>query len=130
MKIESVTVKVFNYKSSTVHDTDGHTHPGPEHNARQAVLTIRADDGTEGYCFGPGESLRPHILDNFVRNVLVGQDPYDREKLWQGMGPWQRGSGGQLTDRTLAVVEMALWDLAGRKLGVPVAKLLGQYRDR
>jgi L-alanine-DL-glutamate epimerase-like enolase superfamily enzyme len=35
-----------------------------------------------------------------------------------------------LTDRTLALVELALWDLAGRKLGVPVWKLLGGYRDR
>jgi L-alanine-DL-glutamate epimerase-like enolase superfamily enzyme len=27
-------------------------------------------------------------------------------------------------------VELALWDLAGRKLGVPVYKLIGAYRDK
>jgi len=43
---------------------------------------------------------------------------------------WQRGSAGQLTDRALAAIELALWDLAGRALGTPVYKLLGGYRDK
>ena len=54
----------------------------------------------------------------------------DREKLWLGLARWQRGSGEQLTDRTLASVELALWDLAGNALNTPVWKLLGGYRDR
>jgi L-alanine-DL-glutamate epimerase-like enolase superfamily enzyme len=65
-----------------------------------------------------------------VRTVLVGEHPFDREKLWQGLAHWQRGSGSQLTDRTLAIVDLALWDLAGRKLGLPVYKLIGAYRDK
>jgi L-alanine-DL-glutamate epimerase-like enolase superfamily enzyme len=65
-----------------------------------------------------------------VKPVLLGEDPFDREKLWQNLAKRQRGSGGALTDRTLAAVDMALWDLAGRALGVPVWKLLGGYRDR
>jgi L-alanine-DL-glutamate epimerase-like enolase superfamily enzyme len=60
----------------------------------------------------------------------VGHDPFDRERLWQELAHWQRGSTGQLSDRTLAIVEMALWDLAGRKLRLPVYKLIGAYRDR
>lgn len=130
MRIEAITVRVFTYPSRVVHDTDGHSHPGPEHEARQALLTIRADDGSEGHAFGSPEALRPRLLESYVRKVLIGQDPFDREKLWQGLARWQRGSGGSLTDRTLAVVDLALWDLAGRKLGMPVWKLLGGYRDR
>jgi L-alanine-DL-glutamate epimerase-like enolase superfamily enzyme len=60
----------------------------------------------------------------------VGEDPFDRERLWQELAHWQRGSTSQLSDRTLAIVEMALWDLAGRKLGVAVYKLIGAYRDK
>jgi L-alanine-DL-glutamate epimerase-like enolase superfamily enzyme len=70
------------------------------------------------------------MIDGFVRTVLIGEDPYDREKLWQGLAHWQRGSTGQLSDRTLAAVELALWDLAGRALGLPVYKLIGAYRDK
>jgi DNA protecting protein DprA len=130
MRISRLTVQVFTYPSRTVRDSDGHTHPGPEHSARQALLTITTDEGAQGYCLGSAEALRKSLLDAFVKPVLLGQDPFDREKLWQGMARWQRGSGGMLTDRTLALVELALWDLAGRKLGVPVWKLLGGFRDR
>ena len=62
--------------------------------------------------------------------VVLGQDPFDRERIWQDLAHWQRGSTGQLSDRTLAIVELALWDLAGRKLGLPVYKLIGAYRDK
>ncbi len=129
-RITDVSVRSFRYKTKTVRDSDGHTHPGPEHDARQALLTVAASDGSEGHCFGSPESLRPHLINEFVKKVLLGQDPLMVEKLWQGLAHWQRGSGGMLTDRTLAVVELALWDLMGRKLGTPVWKLLGGYRDK
>jgi L-alanine-DL-glutamate epimerase-like enolase superfamily enzyme len=74
--------------------------------------------------------IRPFIVDNYLKTVLLGQDPFDRERLWQGLAHWQRGSSEQLTDKALAVAELALWDLAGRKLGLPVIKLIGGYRDK
>jgi L-alanine-DL-glutamate epimerase-like enolase superfamily enzyme len=130
MKIERVQGTVFHYPSRRSVDSAGHSHPGPEKSVHMAMLTITADNGVSGYAFGPVEVARPHVLEAFVRKVLVGQDPFDRERLWQDLVHWQRGSAGQLTDRALAVVEQALWDLAGRALGVPVYKLLGGYRDK
>ncbi len=130
MKIVDIRVRTFSYVSREVKDSDGHTHPGDPHRVTQALLTITADDGSEGHCFAATEVVRPFLIDRFVKVVLIGQDPFDRERLWQGLAHWQRGSGSQLSDRTLAVVDMALWDLAGRKLGVPVYKLIGAARDR
>ena len=130
MKIESVNITVFRYKSRIVSDSDGHTHPGPEHDALSALISIKTVDGVEGFSFGSPETLRPYVVDNFLRNVLIGKNAMDREALWHGMARWQRGSGGQLTDRALASVETALWDLAGRSLGMPVWRLLGGYRDK
>lgn len=130
MKIVDVRVRVFAYKTRRVVDSAGHSHPGPEHDARQALLTITADDGTEGHAFGAPEVIRPHVVDKFIKTVFLGQDPFERERLWQELAHWQRGSAGQLTDRALAVAEIALWDLLGRKLQVPVWKLLGGYRDK
>ena len=128
MKIIDVRVRVFSHLSGLVRDSDGHTHPGDAHRVRQALLTVIADDGSAGHCLSPVEVVRPHLIDGFVKTVLVGQDPFNREKIWQDLTHWQRGSTSQLTDRTLAIVEMALWDLAGRRLGVPVYKLIGGYR--
>ncbi|MYN08203.1 mandelate racemase family protein [Pseudoduganella aquatica] len=130
MKIERVQGTVFHYLTSRSVDSAGHSHPGPEKRANMAMITITADDGSKGYAFGPPEVVRPHILEAFARKVLIGQDPFDRERLWQDLVHWQRGSAGQLTDRALAVIEQALWDLAGRALNTPVYKLLGAYRDK
>ena len=130
LHIENLSVTVFHYKTPIVHDTDGHTHPGPEHDTQGALLSIFADDGTTGNAFGSPESLRSHLMDNYIRNVLYGRHPFDREALWQGMARWQRGSSEQLTDRTLATVDMALWDLMGNALKTPVWRLLGGFRDK
>jgi L-alanine-DL-glutamate epimerase-like enolase superfamily enzyme len=35
-----------------VRDSEGHGHPGPEHDAVQSLLTITTDDGATGHCFG------------------------------------------------------------------------------
>src|SRR5580704_7984483 len=101
MKIVDVSVRVFRHVSRQVRDSDGHSHPGDPHRVRQALLTITADDGSEGHCLSPVEVVRPHLIDGFVKTVLLGQDPFHRERLWQELSHWQRGSTSQLTDRTL-----------------------------
>lgn len=130
MKIEKVTSETFVYKTNKMNDTDGHTHPGPERDARQALLRVVADDGTEGHIVCSPSYVGEGLLERFVRPVLVGKDPMQREKLWYGLYKWQRGSGGLLTDRVVAAVELALWDLVGKLVGQPVWKLAGGYRDR
>ena len=39
MKIVDIKARVFRYTSRQVRDSDGHTHPGDPHEARQALLT-------------------------------------------------------------------------------------------
>jgi L-alanine-DL-glutamate epimerase-like enolase superfamily enzyme len=130
MRIEAIKVRRFVYKTSTMRDTDGHTHPGPERDAIGACLTITCDDGAAGHVIASPADVRGDLLDQFVRPVLEGADPLRIEQLWQALYKWQRGSGGRLTDRVLAAVELALWDLVGNALGQPVWKLVGGYRDR
>ena len=129
MKIDNISVTVFSYKTSLVNDTDGHTHPGPEHDTDMAVLAIESDDGLKGFCFGSPQALRPYLVENYIKKVFVGEDPLRFEKLWQSLARWQRGSGGQLSDKTIAIAEMALLDLVGKKLNIPLWKLLGGFRD-
>lgn len=130
MKITQVNVEVFTYPTRRSVDAAGHAHPGEESQAKMALLRIATEDGAEGYAFGAPELIRPHIIDSFVRKVLVGQNVMDREKIWQDLAHWQRGSASQLTDRALALVEQALWDWAGRTFKQPVHKLIGGYRDK
>jgi len=130
LKITDVHVRVFSYPSNTVRDQDGHTHPGETYEAKHALLTVVCDDGSEGYALYNAEVIRPYIVNQMFRPVLIGRDPFQREKLWHELAHRQRGGGHQLTDHALAAIELALWDLAGRKLGAPVRHLLGSYRDK
>jgi L-alanine-DL-glutamate epimerase-like enolase superfamily enzyme len=130
IKIESVSAVEFTHPTRRSVDAAGHSHPGPLGTAHLALLTLRSTDGVEGHCFAPPQVVRPHVLNQFVRRVLVGGDALQREKLWCELEHWQRGSAGQLTDRALGAVDSALYDLIGRTLGVPVHQLLGGYRDK
>jgi len=126
MKIVDVTTQVFGYRTQIVRDSEGHAHPGPEHDASQCLLRIVADDGAEGYCFG----ANPEVIQHIVRPALLGEDPFYRERIWQRLKEWQRLHIGTLSDKVLCSVDLALWDLAGRCLGKPVHQLLGAARDK
>jgi L-alanine-DL-glutamate epimerase-like enolase superfamily enzyme len=129
-RIETVEVRTFRTITSTAQDPEGHRHPSGERSAEAAIVTVRDSDGAEGHCLCNAAALRKPVLDAFFRKALIGQDAFMREMLWKRLYRMQRGSGGQLTDRAIGYVDQALWDLAGRKLGLPVWKLLGGARDR
>jgi len=130
--IESVTITNFATTSRTSVDAEGHAHPSKvELPAIASLLTIRDTDGNEGH-FTPtgGDYLRDHVVQTYIEPILLGKDPLRREQIWNDLYLAQRGSYGHLHDRALAFVEMALWDLAGRRFGVPVWKLAGGFRDK
>ena len=56
---------------------------------------------------------------------LLGKDPTDIELLWQGMFRNPRWRGGPILNSAISAIEIALWDILGQALGVPVYKLLG-----
>lgn len=93
------------------------------------LVRVRTDGGPEGYAF-LGSAMRGADLDaasliRYLKPLVVGQDPLDRERLWQAL--WQRNRA--TTIRTIGAVDVALWDLAGKIAGLPVHRLLGSYRE-
>ena len=125
MKITDIEVIRFKTRSSAVRDAEGHTHPGPEHDAQSSITRITTDEGIEG--FAPGGS--PVMLPR-ARQVLVGEDPLKRERIWQRLRQFQRMGSSDLYDRNIGAIDLALWDLAGRLTGLPLYKLMGAYRDK
>jgi L-alanine-DL-glutamate epimerase-like enolase superfamily enzyme len=121
-----ITARTFVYKSYVGRDDEGHTHPGDEHDAEQVLVTVKTDEGAEGYAFGGAAS----VIENTVHPIVVDEDPSDREKIWQKLRHMQRISPPGLTDRQIGVVDLALHDLAGRHLNMPAHKLLGGSRDK
>jgi galactonate dehydratase len=68
-----------------------------------------------------------------VRMGLIGQDPLNVEAIWERLrtgGVFAGAQGGQFVT-ALTAVEIALWDLTGKALGLPIYQLLGgRTRDR
>ena len=106
-------------------DSEGHAHPGSEHEGTQSLLRIGTDDGIEGFIFG----VPPEPIDSLVAPALLGEDPLFRERIWQDLKNYQRLNKGTLNDGVIAAVDLALWDLAGRYHGQPVHKLIGAFRN-
>ncbi|HEX2033597.1 MAG TPA: mandelate racemase/muconate lactonizing enzyme family protein [Chloroflexota bacterium] len=106
--------------------------------ARAEVLLVRivTDDGLVGW----GEAHSPPIprvaqtlIAELLAPQLIGRDPLAIDAIWDGLYASMRlrGYGSGVMLEALAGVDIALWDLAGKALGVPVYTLLGgPYRTR
>ena len=91
------------------------------------LLRIQTDAGIEGLSDGCGETCA-EFIQQVYRSELLGQDPYHREVIWQRLMHLERLRYPP-SNVYRAVVDNALWDLAGKAAGMPVWKLLGGYRD-
>jgi galactonate dehydratase len=99
----------------------------------QTHIRVYTDQGL----FGQGESTDAAVgtvsLVNQFRRFLVGQDPLNVDALWERIrvsGIFAGAQGGQYVT-ALTGVEIALWDLVGKALGLPIYQLLGgRFRDK
>lgn len=69
-------------------------------------------------------------LENFGR-FLRGKDPFDIEQIWTSLHRRVTWTGGAVTISAISAIDLALWDIKGKALGVPVYQLVGgKVRDR
>jgi L-rhamnonate dehydratase len=88
------------------------------------AVEITTDKGIKGIGFGgPGCS---YVIEKHLTKLLIGEDPFNVEMLWDIM--WRStlyyGRKG-LVIHALSAVDMALWDIIGNTLGMPIWELLG-----
>jgi galactonate dehydratase len=63
--------------------------------------------------------------------LVIGEDPFRIEHLWQALHRWPFWRLGPVLGSALSGIDIALWDLKGKALGLPVYELLGgAVRDR
>ena len=94
---------------------------------RWMFVRVRADDGAEGW----GEAIVPKRAEAVVGAVadlaanVRGEDAGRIEDLWQRMHAGAFFRGGPVLATAAAAIEHALWDLKGRRHGLPVHDFLG-----
>ena len=92
---------------------------------RDVLVRIETDDGLEGIGGTAPAPARPLIEEHFA-HLLVGQDPFDIEMLWDQMFRSSLPYGRKgLPIMAISAVDIALWDLIGKATGEPVWRLLG-----
>jgi len=94
------------------------------HTARQALLVeIVTDDGLSGWgeAYGPVPVCRA-VIDELYAPRLVGRDPLAHAALCHELG---HGAHTDWAIASLSAIDVALWDLKGKALGLPIYALLG-----
>lgn len=91
------------------------------------AIEIETDEGVTGcaanYGGGPFACA---VIDQHFRRFLIGQDPFDLERIWDQMNRATLPYGlGGVVGMAMSGVDLALWDLMGRALKIPVYKLAG-----
>jgi len=99
----------------------------PERGRNFTFVKVYTDEGITGLGESGinGKELAITGLVDTWRPYLIGMDPSRIEHIWQTLWRGQFFRGGHIHAATLAAIDMALWDLRGRTLGVPVYDLLG-----
>ena len=101
------------------------------------VIEVLTDDGVTGVgeagiAYGLGQSAAAGMIEDIAERILIGKDPSQIEPLWSEMYDhtfWAKG-GGAIVFAAISAIEMALWDIKGKMLGVPVYQLFGgKFRD-
>jgi len=128
MKITDVTLTLFAWAG--IPPTTYGRHTGRFSGTSElGLLRLHTDGGLEGHAF-LGSAMRSAALDaqsllRVLKPLMLGQDPLERERLWQAL--WQRNR--TTTQRAIGAMDVALWDLGGKIAGLPIHRLIGGYRD-
>ncbi|MEJ7568696.1 MAG: mandelate racemase/muconate lactonizing enzyme family protein [Gaiellaceae bacterium] len=105
---------------------------GTRHSASGLLVKIHTDEGIVGIGEAPGPTLPTiqTIIEHEFTQFLIGQDPLRIEWLVHRMEEFSR-NWSRIANYAISGIEIALLDLKGKALGVPVAELLGGFsRDR
>ena len=133
MKVTSVTITTIIHEVKNpvfdamwTYDAGGHL-----------ITRVHTDEGITGIAhtgFGrikKGVHILKTLIEDELAPALVGQDPFfvrqARQKLWDAA---HYHSVVGLPQFGIAALDTALWDIVGKKLGLPVAKVAGAVRDR
>ncbi len=112
--------------------TDIRAFPTRVGHRNQCIVKVETDEGVHGWGESglSGRELAVVGAIRHYREFLLGADPLRIGALWQQMYRSQYFEGGRVLSAAISAIDIALHDVAGKALGVPVYQLLGgRQRD-
>jgi len=110
--------------------------PGTIGKGRNALFVhIMTDEGIEGLApdrLQGGAAVAPTraVIEGELKDALINEDPFNIEYLWNRMFWLVRGYGRKgIAFSAISAVDIALWDLKAKALGLPLYRLLGPYTN-
>jgi L-alanine-DL-glutamate epimerase-like enolase superfamily enzyme len=100
---------------------------GTSHKRDECLVFVTTEDGLVGmgeayHAFSP--KLMAAIVEEHLADIVVGRDSSEIQLLWEEMF-FSAGQLGSAAVAAISGVDIALWDLLGRRLNKPIAELLG-----
>ena len=99
---------------------------------RYLFLRVNTDEGLSGWgeCGAWGFQEATAAAVRQMEKKLIGMDPFQTELIWNGLTRCLHFRGS-VTQAAVSGIDIALWDLKGKALGVPIYQLLGgKVRDK
>ncbi len=97
------------------------------------LVRVFVDDGPSGLgSVGVGNGSAAYIINEHLKPMVLGEDPFNTELLWEKMfrSTLNYGRKGVVLE-AISAIDIALWDIKGKATGQPVYNLLGgKTRDR
>ena len=128
MKITDVTTTELYYPDAQ--PTQDSTVPVPLRGRGQLFINLHTDEGHEGLGVCQSSPGVRQVVESGLKGVLIGKDPFCIERLWEDMFWHVRGYGRKgIAFLAISGVDIGLWDLKAKALGVPLYRLLGPYAE-
>src|SRR5918997_4145927 len=107
--------------------TDIQSYPVWNGSRNYFFVVVDTDEGISGVGEGgiTGRELAMAGTIEHFKDLLVGQDPHRIEHIWQQMSRGGFFPAQGVVSAALSAIDIALWDIKGKALGVPVYQLLG-----
>ena len=117
-------MKITGIKNYSVADSEGRSY---------FIVKVETDEGIYG--LGEvgirwwGAAIEKAI--EHLSEIVIGQDPFSTERLWQHMFRGSFFPANKVYTCAISAIDIALWDIKGKALDLPVYKLLGgPVRDK
>ncbi len=95
----------------------------------QILVVVDTDTGVRGFGVGGGGAAGIHVVENVLRDLVLGEEVDDVERLWEQMYRATEPYGRKgLAIMALSGLDNAIWDAWGKAEGLSVARLLGGPR--